>query len=673
MMLYRSALPASLMWTLVFITCLCGLASVPAQATEGARADRLSLDSDTLSVPLGQHLEIYEDTSGNRTIDDILSAKAPLDFRPSSNAAPGFGFSRSAFWARTKITSAADTDHLWLLDLAYAPLQHVDVYVQTGQQPLLHLAGGSAVPPSERSFAHRTHVFPLRFTPGTDYTLYLRIAGESSLSLPLTLWRSDAFARMTSTQMYMLGAYAGIMIALVLYNIFIYLTVREPAYAYYIAYMIGFSLFNVSINGVAQTALWPDSPEWALRAIPFFIGFSAFFAALFTSHLLTGGKGPKGITMIIRMSMVLSGFIMALSLFGPYKVAIITGASCVAFWVISWMGSAIYMIRRGQQSAVYYLVAWIMLFFGSSIYSLKTFGLLPANLFTEYSMQIGSALEAVLLSVALAARMRALREENSRAQKRILEQEKMANLGLLSAGISHEINNPNNFLSVSAQTLEARLQDFHRELEELAEGDQDAIALFKRRFDDLEKQLGLIKQGSDRIKGIVKSMRAASRNDEKQEKCRIDPIDTLRNTAELVKPTYKEYIHFDASGLVHNVCIEGYSSQLAQVFTNLLVNACHAIEERQKHKNNHQGLITLASETEDDKLLIHITDNGCGMSEETQRRLFEPFFTTKGADKGTGLGMGICRGIIERHAGQLRIRSAAGEGTTMTLALPLQT
>ena len=119
--------------------------------------------------------------------------------------------------------------------------------------------------------------------------------------------------------------------------------------------------------------------------------------------------------------------------------------------------------------------------------------------------------------------------------------------------------------------------------------------------------------------------------------------------------------------------MQGYPSQLAQVFTNLLVNACHAIEERQKIEKHYEGRVFLRSDIDGSQLLIHVTDNGCGMPEHVQKRLFEPFFTTKGADKGTGLGMGICRGIIERHGGKLLVNSTEGEGTTMTVSLPIPT
>lgn len=659
--------------TLLGLACLlCALCtSALASTANPGRPDPIALTTDTQSVPLGLHLSLLEDASGTLRIDDLLSTPDAHSFRPSTKVSPGFGFSRSAFWARAVINNTTDMDALWLLDLAYAPLQHIDVFLVEQNQVVARLQGGGGLPVQERPFVHRTHVFPLHFKPGVSSSLFVRIAGESSLSFPLTLWRSDAFAKMASTQMYILGAYVGVMVALMLYNAFIFFMVREPVYGFYIGFMFFFMLFSMSINGTGQQYLWPGNEFFARISIPFFIGAGGIFASLFTYRYLEGQNQQAWMRNTFKAGITLAFAVFVASLLLPYKIAIIMSVASVGFWTLSWIGCSAILTRRGQHSARYYLAAWLTLLSGAFLFVLKTIGILPTNMLTEYSMQIGSAMEAIILSVALAARMRALREENARAQKRILEQEKMANLGLLSAGVSHEINNPNNFLSVSAQTLEARLQDFRRELEELAEGDEDANALFKRRFEDFDKQLGLIKQGSDRIKGIVKSMRAASRNDEKQEKGLIDPVDTLRNTVELVKPTYRDHIAFDTTGLGSNIQIEGYSSQLAQVFTNLLVNACHAIEERRGRDRQHEGLITLRSEPENDRILIHVSDNGCGMTEETQKRLFEPFFTTKGADKGTGLGMGICRGIIERHGGQLRIKSAAGEGTTMTLALPV--
>lgn len=291
----------------------------------------------------------------------------------------------------------------------------------------------------------------------------------------------------------------------------------------------------------------------------------------------------------------------------------------------------------------------------------------------EDTMQFGSACEAMLLSLALAARLRTLQREKDEAWKHLVQKEKMANLGLLTAGISHEIKNPAQFLTLGAANVESRLKELQNFIADLTNDDPDAELneAFNTRFDGLYKQLGVVKEGSDRIQAIIQGMRHASRQDESGPKTLFDPVKGLLATVELVKPTWKTSIDFDVSGLTEGTLVMGYGSALNQVFTNLLVNGCQAIEERQKTAaRDFTGNMTLHSHNHESELVITIEDNGCGMSPETRQRIFEPFFTTKDSERGTGLGMGICAGILQDHGGRLEIESTLGEGSRMTIHLP---
>jgi two-component system NtrC family sensor kinase len=259
-------------------------------------------------------------------------------------------------------------------------------------------------------------------------------------------------------------------------------------------------------------------------------------------------------------------------------------------------------------------------------------------------------------------------------QAHLIQQEKMANLGLLSAGIAHEIKNPVNFMTISNQTLEIRLKELQTFITDLLSDDPDPelMQAFAQRFEGLHSQVELIKEGSQRVQAIIAGMRSASRHDESSEKQAIDPVEGLLATLELVKASWKTLVDFDVSGLFPGARISGHGSALNQVFTNLLVNACQAIEERiNSTPGSARGRMRMSSATESDQLLIRIEDNGCGMSEAVKAKLFTPFFTTKGSDRGTGLGMGICLGILEDHGGRLEVESQQGKGTAMLLCLPL--
>lgn len=411
---------------------------------------------------------------------------------------------------------------------------------------------------------------------------------------------------------------------------------------------------------------------------------------------------------------------------------------------------AVVTVRRGNRAARYYLIAWITLLAVIFLYAARAFCVMPTNVITEFSVFYGSAIEAILLSVALAARMRSMKEDSEHAQheqmraeramfmaraeaesaredalraeqmalthqqhalrqqqialeqeKQLIEKEKLANIGLLSAGVAHEINNPNSFMRLSIQSTESHTRSLREFIDELLsdEADPDLQANFDERFGKILGQLSLAIDGSERIASIVKSMRNASRNDS-GDAVLFDPAETVLGTLELIRMGYRDTVAFDTSELIPGNAVRGYPSQINQVFTNLIVNACHAIEEKYSkretqgddpHASNdrhgdtasqhrigqqgesHRGTIRLSSVTSGGDLIISVRDNGCGMTQDVLKKLFQPFFTTKGADRGTGLGLGICKGLIVDHGGRLDVESIAGEGTLFKVILPLAT
>lgn len=278
----------------------------------------------------------------------------------------------------------------------------------------------------------------------------------------------------------------------------------------------------------------------------------------------------------------------------------------------------------------------------------------------------------VNVQLSLATSQRALEQRNQQlkaAQQHIMQHEKMAALGMLSAGVAHEINNPNNFLRMSAQSVRSRLRDFEQFLEGLVDDEEDDMRKeFARRFKTLREDVDLVLEGSQRINEIVSGMRKVTRAGNAEGET-FDPVAGLAITLTLVKPSYKTVARFIVDTPV-TAPVMGVSSQINQVFTNILVNAGQAIETRVEAEGGI-GEIRVISELVDNMLVISISDDGCGMSEDVMSHIFEPFFTTKSGDRGTGLGMSICKNLVEQHGGRVQIESAAGSGTTVRVSLPV--
>lgn len=289
---------------------------------------------------------------------------------------------------------------------------------------------------------------------------------------------------------------------------------------------------------------------------------------------------------------------------------------------------------------------------------------------------IGTIASTTAVSLDNARAYRELEQKNNQileTQKQLIQSENMASLGTLTAGIAHEINNPTNFVHVSSQNLEVDLDKFRQFIFALADDDADEEILdsFRAHFKPLFEHISTIKEGTDRIKTIVKDLRGFSYLDT-DEKTEVDLSQMLLSTMNLAKTKYNQLAVFETD--FHCVkSVHCYPAQLNQVFMNLIVNACDAIRDKQRKLPegvNYRGLVVVGCYCREDTIDVTIRDNGCGMNEQTMEKLFLPFYTTKQVGEGTGLGLSISYNIVQKHDGELSVKSELGVGTEFRLRLP---
>lgn len=258
------------------------------------------------------------------------------------------------------------------------------------------------------------------------------------------------------------------------------------------------------------------------------------------------------------------------------------------------------------------------------------------------------------------------------SRKELIESQKMANLGALSAGVAHEINNPTNFVHGSAENLEVDLQRFQEFVFSLAgdDADEEILDTFREQFRPLNEHINIIKDGTGRIKTIVKDLRAFTHL-ETADKMRINIVNALKSTINLVRTQFFEYCEF-VTDFKDSPSLMCYPAQLNQVFMNLIVNACDAIRELQEIKQTRElGKITISCRAVDGFVEVVVSDNGIGMDEDTKKRAFEAFYTTKELGKGTGLGLSISMGIVKKHEGEMILKSELNRGSSFTVKLPM--
>ena len=289
----------------------------------------------------------------------------------------------------------------------------------------------------------------------------------------------------------------------------------------------------------------------------------------------------------------------------------------------------------------------------------------------------GDFIEQTILSVkakleALATQR--LREEKALVERSMIQSERMASLGLLAAGVAHEINNPIGYVKSNVDYLSnhaPKLKGFFSQLHCILNADDNA----DEKLHSIEKLIPyyqcdeLIEEYSDlceemvdgveRVKDIVQSLQSFVRRGEDNQERVIDIDQCIKDSLRVVNSKLEDiHIHFNTEKNLH---AKGSSGPFNQVLVNLFVNAAYAM--------SGTGELSITSECVDEDICITISDNGCGMSTESVTRIFEPFYTTKPQGEGTGLGLYICYSLVESFGGRIEVTSSEGVGTTFYIWL----
>ncbi|MGJ4754210.1 7TM diverse intracellular signaling domain-containing protein [Leptospira kmetyi] len=355
---------------------------------------------------LQPYLTYYEDKSGKLSFPEIQKV-----FR-SGKSIPLFnnslGYSEAAIWVRIPVANPEKGTRNWVLLFSYSLIDSLQFYsVRNGNEPLV--VSGDELPFSSRLAENRNFPFQLSEPPLSKNDYYLRIESKSSIIVPLSAYSRTEFLEQTAKEYTALGFYYGTMTVMFIYNLFLLLTTRDRSYLYYSIFIFFDILFQLTLNGLSFQFLWPNNPQWGNVSLPFFM-FSAFLAAcLFGKSFLESAK----ITPITNrfyypiMAICAFGCIGSLTFFS-YTFSVVSSILVLLIVLALILVNSLQCVWKGHRPARFFLTAWFVLILGSFLYAMKAFGIFPDNFFTQWGLQIGSAIEVALLSLGLADRIKQL-------------------------------------------------------------------------------------------------------------------------------------------------------------------------------------------------------------------------------------------------------------------------
>lgn len=379
-----------------------------------AAATQAHIAHDASYLPLAPQTTYLHDAGGAATVEDARRLLAEGRFAPLPEGDASFGFQTGAFWFRVNVVNGNPREQRWLLVQQYALSDRIDVYARYPDGHMVHHAGGDTFPFEQRSIRYRHPNFWLDLPSGQPVELLVRVQSQSSMQVPLFLYTPAAFAELSRDGQLGIGIYYGILLALFFYNLVLWLVLRDGSYFWYLFHITAFGLVLFTLNGLGFEYLWPHSTWLADKSVPLSVCLAQIGMQQFSRTFLdlnTRWRWGDRISKAIIAFFVLLG-IAATQL--PYHVATPI-ASAAVFPSIVWIAVITLMVvRTGYRPAKVFLLAWAMFLLGTGIFVALAFGLLPKTFLTEYGVQIGSALEMLLLSVALGYRYAALRNENER-------------------------------------------------------------------------------------------------------------------------------------------------------------------------------------------------------------------------------------------------------------------
>lgn len=695
-----------------------------------AAQEEIVVINNNLPLDIGKKMMLLFDSGRNYSPSNIVLQNS---FQPSKLTVPIFPYPIKDLWVKFTLKNYNQAQPLFL-SVKDPNISDLFVYEHDSLNKLSLISRtGTSHKFYKRQDNNVEFNFRLNIPVSQQKTYYLKINSVHPVELRLVLYEQASLDRNNFIQNIIIGVFSGIIIATFLYNLFLFFGTKDRSYLIYVSFVLTIGFALITFAGWSFKLFWPSLPLLNKNMIIITSCMSGLLGISFAKSFLHIASYTP------RINKVLS-FLMAL-----YVIAIImdfTNLSWLSYSLFNLTGIAggmlilyasIYIYRKGFRSAYFYFLAWSVFLSGLIIYLLKNLNILPTNNFTHYILFFGSAIEATLLSIALADKINILQKEKTQsqaealrvsreneilvkeqnivleqkvnerteelqhanhqlndaltnlkdAQTQLVEAEKMASLGQLTAGIAHEINNPINFVKSNIKPLQLDFRDLEELIDEynkLHTTDEKAIKSQLSNIASFQKQIDLsfVKtEIGSLIKGIEEGAERTAeivrglRTFSRLDEGELKTVNVHEGIDSTLVLLKNSFPYYIK--IVKDFKADGnidcYPGKLNQVFMNIINNGIQAIQAKPT-KSDNETIVISTKDADNERIIISIKDSGTGMTDEVKQKIFEPFFTTKPVGEGTGLGMAIVFKIIEKHNGKIDILSSPDNGAEFILSLP---
>ena len=646
-----------------------------------AQAHALVLHNQPSAINPVASTQFLADPSGKLTFEEVSSAAYASKFK---TAAPhgediNFGFTRDTYWIKLSLSRAAHSEQKWILSIPYQTLDRIAFYAP-GKPPVItgNLQSFDSRPIKSRFFA-----FPLSVETNTQ-DFYLQVNSQYSLTVPMELWLPEDYFESTGDASILQALYFGELLSLVIYNLLLFLYLRDKSFFIYALFGVAMGMAMFAGNGYGRIYLWQNLPHWDEVAQCTCLSLASLFGIWFTNSFLNSKKNaPKLYKILAWMSYCYVAISIALPLGHlidlPINYLFVTFAIISPITTLLFVATGVIALRAGQREARFFLLAWGVLWTGGFIAAMRSFGIVPSNPLTNYAVQISSAFEMLLLSFALADRIRIERMAREHAQiekiaaeKQLVRalinsEQKLENtVALRTAELETSLTNEKNLRELYVRFGAFISHEFRNPLNLI----ESQVALFRRErvhnIDNGEKRLQNISVATHQLAELFDRWLQSDRLNYALNEAEPEPIALDIWLPEFVADIQK--LH-ETHPIFFDECTPTELWADVRLLKTALLNL---IDNAAKYSEAHQPVrITVLNNLK--MIGIKVSDQGIGIAPDNLSKVFEEYFRCKDDIKtpGIGLGLAFVRQIMNLHQGKIEVTSELGHGSSFCLWFPI--
>lgn len=631
------------------------------------QASILTLKKDA-GITVNDAISYMEDVSGKIDFQQIESQPFTPYLKEQS---VNFGFTNSAYWFKLELHNFSPSDDThWWVKIDYPLLECIDVYLVMPDGSLIkHEKMGTSQPFASRSIRSHYYISELPLKNIPDATLYLRVKTQSSMQLPLSIFSSESLMEELEQNNFFVGIYYGIFFIVLLYNVVLYIYTRDRNYMRYILFLLSFILWQLSFDGLGIKYFWGDIQWFIEHGSSMFIALTSLSALYFSRHFLNTPLYAPKIDRFIVLLMIISFVMVLASFYCPYSKVIPFNASLALVLPLLLLIAGLSVLRHEYRAARFYVAGWSSLLIATIIFAFNKFDLIPSFYGINNVQQIGSAIEMIFLSLALADRVYLLQREyieklnslnitlrekvecalnEARLKDRLfVQQSRLAAMGEMIEQIAHQWRQPLNTLALINQDLYVKYQ--------LGKCD---LKCFEQAHESIDTHLQYLSKTIDDFRNFYKTDKSKS----------LEDVGILATEALKLSDVFLKYAKIKTRldiSTTHQVNIA--KNEMIQVLMNLIKNAHDAIVE----KKIGNGTIKIRIEEEAEKgIRISVEDNAGGVDPSIIDKIFDIYFTTKDTEHGSGLGLHMSKYIIEESFGGKIWVENIDNGARFVIVLP---